>query len=121
LFSTNPYNNFQGANSKEYISLDKGAKQDFLPETRFDLIPGNSDALSAKIKIYSKQFGYGSLLSVPTNRNVGTSDANKISYSGHVNIINTWNKISDDLIKRNANKVWGTRNWTISFTKKSKK
>ncbi len=26
----NPYNNFQAANSKEYISLDKGAKQDFV-------------------------------------------------------------------------------------------
>jgi hypothetical protein len=25
-FSTNPYNNFQAANSKEYISLDKAAK-----------------------------------------------------------------------------------------------
>jgi hypothetical protein len=46
LFSTNPYNNFQAANSKEYISLDKGAKQDFCPETCFDLIPGNNDAFS---------------------------------------------------------------------------
>jgi hypothetical protein len=36
-FSTNPYNNFQAANSKEYISLDKAAKLDFKPDTRFDL------------------------------------------------------------------------------------
>ncbi len=50
LFSTNPYNNFQAANWKEYISLDKGVKQDFCPETCFGLIPGNSDAFSAKIK-----------------------------------------------------------------------
>ena len=54
LFSTNPYNNVQAANSKEYISLDKGAKQDFCPETHFDLIPGNSDAFSAKIERCSK-------------------------------------------------------------------
>jgi hypothetical protein len=118
LFSTNPYNNVQAANSKEYISLDKGAKQDFCPETCFDLIPGNSDAFSAKIKRYSKQFGYGSLLNVPTNRNIDTSDANKITYSSHVNIINTWNKISDDLTARNANEVWGTHDWTISSTKR---
>jgi hypothetical protein len=48
-FSTNPYNKFQTANSKEYISLDKGAKQDFIPETCYDIIPGNSDIFSAEI------------------------------------------------------------------------
>jgi hypothetical protein len=42
-FSTNPYNNFQAANSKEYIFLNKGAKQDFHPETHYYIIPGNSD------------------------------------------------------------------------------
>jgi hypothetical protein len=41
-FSTNPYNNFQAANSKEYISLDKGTKQDSRPETCYNIISGNS-------------------------------------------------------------------------------
>ncbi len=50
LFSMNLYKNFQAANSKVYISLGKGPKQDFHPETCFDLIPGNSDAFSAEIK-----------------------------------------------------------------------
>ncbi len=76
LFSTNPYINFQAANFKEYISLDNGAKQDFCPETCCDLIPGNSDAFSVKIKSWSKQFGYGSLFNIPTNQNVNTFDAN---------------------------------------------
>jgi len=49
-FSTNPYNNFQTANSKDYISIDKVAKQDFEPETCFDLIPGNSDPFLAEIE-----------------------------------------------------------------------
>jgi hypothetical protein len=49
-YSTNPYNNFQAANSKKYISLNKGAKQDFRPETCFNIIPGNSDLFSAEIK-----------------------------------------------------------------------
>ncbi len=51
----NPYNNFQAANSKEYISLNKGAKQDFHPETCYDIIPGNSDVFSAEIKKYDAQ------------------------------------------------------------------
>jgi hypothetical protein len=120
LFSRNPYNNFQAANSNEYISLDKGANQDFHPETCFDLIPGNSDAFYPKIKKDSKQFGYGSLFHIPTNQNVDTSDENKITYSGHVNIINSWNKTSDDLIERNPNEVWGTQDWRTSSTKRIK-
>ena len=73
-YSTNPYNNFQAANSKEYISLDKGAKQDFRPETRFDILPGNSDLFCAEIEKCATQFGYGALLNVPTGRDVDPSD-----------------------------------------------
>ena len=116
-YSTNPYNNFHAANLKEYISLDKGAKQDFRPETRFDIIPGNSDLFSAEIKKYSTQFGYGALLNVPSEPDVDATDPNIITYRNHVNIIKTWNKITDDIIAKNANKIWGARDWTISVTK----
>jgi hypothetical protein len=88
-FSTNPYNNFQAANSKEYISFNKGAKQDFCPETRYDIIPGNSDVFVAEIQKYAAQFGYGSLLNVPSDRNVDASDANTITYKNHVHMIKT--------------------------------
>ncbi len=44
----------------------------------------------------------------------------KITYSSNINIINNWNKISDDLIARNANEVWGTHDWVISSTKQVK-
>jgi len=37
-FLTNPYNNYYAANSKEFISLDKAAKQDICPETRYDVL-----------------------------------------------------------------------------------
>jgi hypothetical protein len=112
-YSTSPYNNFQAANSKEYISLDKGAKQDFRPKTCFDLIPGNSNPFSSKIKKCSRQFGYGSLLNVPTNHDVDATDTNAITYKDPINIIDTWNKITDDLIAKNANETWGTCDWTI--------
>jgi hypothetical protein len=35
-------------------------------------------------------------------------------------MIKTWNKISDELIAKNANEVWGTRDWTISTSKQIK-
>jgi hypothetical protein len=112
-FSTNPYNNFQAANSKEYISLDKVAKHDFKPETHFDLIPGNSNSFLAEIE----QFGYGTLLNVPTACDVDSTDANAITYKDPVNMTETWNKINDKLIARSANEVWGTHDWTVSTTK----
>jgi hypothetical protein len=116
-YSTNPYNNFQATNSKEYISLDKGAKQDFRPETRFDIIPGNSNHFSAEIKKCAALFGYGALLNVLSDRAVDNSDSNIIIYRNHINMIKTWNRITDEIIAKNANEVWGTQDWTISTTK----
>ena len=116
-YSTNPYNNFHAANSKEYISLDKGAKQDFRPETRFDIIPGNSDLFSAEIKKCAALFGYGALLNVLSDCTVDATDSNTITYNNHIHMIKTWNKITDNIIAKNANKVWGTRDWTISTIK----
>ncbi len=112
----NPFNNFHAANLKEYISLDKWAKQDFRPKIRFDLIPGNSYAFSAEIKKCSRQFGYGSLLNVTTRHDVDATNPNVIIYKDHVNMINTWNKIEDNSIVKNANEVKGTRDWTSSAT-----
>jgi hypothetical protein len=57
LFSTNSYNNFQAANSKEYIAFDKGAKQDFCPGTCFDLIPGNSIPFQQRLKNMALSLG----------------------------------------------------------------
>jgi hypothetical protein len=124
-YSTNRHNNYQATNSKEYISLDKGARQDFRLETRFDIIPGNSDLFSAEIKKCSTQFGYGALLNVPFERDVDATDSSIITYRNHVNMIKTWNKITDDIIAKNENKVWGARDWTNSaattLTKSGKK
>ena len=111
-YSTNLFNNFQATNSKEYISLDKGAKQDFCPETCFDIISGNSYILSAEIKKCVTQFGYGALLNVPSEHDVDATDPNTITYKNHINMIKTWNKMTDDIIAKNANEVWGTRDWT---------
>jgi hypothetical protein len=97
--------------------LTKEPKQDFCPEICYDIIPGNSDIFSAEIQKYAAQFGYGSLLNVPSNRDVNDSNANTTTYKNHVNMIKTWNKISDELIAKNTNEVWGTRDWTVSTSK----
>ncbi len=120
-FSTNPYNNFQAFNSKEYISLDKAAKQNFKPETRFDLIPGNSDSFLVEIEKYSMKFGYGALLNVPTACNVDSTDANAITYKDMVNMTETWYKINDKLMAKNASKAWGTMIGQFQLPSKSKK
>ncbi len=69
-FLTNPYNNYYTADLKEFIALNKSAKQDFRLDTHFDWLPGNADAFAAEIEKYAKQFGYSFLLNAPTTRQV---------------------------------------------------
>ena len=111
-FSTNPYNNYYAANSKEFISLDKAAKQDIRPETRYDLLPGNADSFAADLEKYSKQFGYGFLLNIPTMRQIDATDANVLIYSNQIHMLETWNRVTDENVAINANEIWGTRDWT---------
>ena len=111
-FSTNPYNNYYAANSKEFISLDKAAKQDIRPETRYDLLPGNADSFAADLEKYSKQFGYGFLLNIPTMRQIDATDANVLIYSNQIHMLETWNRVTDENVAINANEIWGARDWT---------
>jgi hypothetical protein len=58
------------------------------------------------------------LLNVPSDRDVDAADVNIITYKQPINMIKTWNKMTDNVISKNANEVWGTCDWTISATKK---
>jgi hypothetical protein len=69
-FSTNPYNNYYTADSKEFIALEISAKEDFRPDTHFDLLPGNADAFAAEIEKYAKQFSYSFLLNVDIGHDI---------------------------------------------------
>ncbi len=111
-FSTNPFNNYYAANSKEFISLDKAAKQDFRPETCYDLLPGNAESFAADLEKYSKQFGYGFLLNVPSTQTVDTTNSNAFVYSNQIHMLETWNQVTDTNISINANEIWGTHDWT---------
>jgi hypothetical protein len=86
-FSTNPYNNYYAANSKELISLDKAAKQVFHPETCYVLLPGNADSFAANLEKFSKQFGYGFLLNIPTTRQTDATDATTFVYSNKIHML----------------------------------
>ncbi len=66
------------------------------------------------------QFSCGALLNIPTARDVNSTDANAITYKDPINMTETWNKINHKLIAKNANEVWGTRDWTVSTTKQIK-
>jgi hypothetical protein len=84
------------------------------------MIPGNNDPFLVKIEKYSTQFCNGALLNVPTNCYVDPTDANAITYKSPVNMTETWNKINNELIAKNANEVWGTCNWMVFTTKQIK-
>jgi hypothetical protein len=111
-FLTNPYNKYYAADLKEFIALDKLAKEDFRPDTHFDLLPRNVDACAVEIEKYAKQFGYSFLLNVPTTRQVDTTNANLFAYSNSNLMLETWNRVMDKNIAINANEIWGTQDWT---------
>jgi hypothetical protein len=111
-FSTNPYNNYFASNLKEFIALDKSAKQDFNPDKRFDLLPENANTFAAEVEKYAKQYGYSFLLDVPTVRDVDATNANLFTYSALNHMLETWNRLTDDYIAIKVNETWGTGNWT---------
>ena len=111
-FSTNPYNNYYAANLKEFISLDKAAKQDFRPRTCYNLLPGNADSFAVDLKKYAKHYGYSFLLNVPSTRAVNATNANAFVYSDQIHMLETWNQVTDANIAINANKIRGTLDWT---------
>ncbi len=76
LLLTNLYNNYYAANSKESISLHKAAKQDFYSETCYNSLPGNANSFAANLEKFSKQFGYGFLLNIPTTRQTEATNVN---------------------------------------------
>jgi hypothetical protein len=111
-FLTNPYNNYYATNLKEFIALNKSAKQDFHPDTRFNLLSENSDAFVAAAEKYAKQFGYSFLLNVLTACQVDATNANLFTYLASNHMLETWNRVTDESIAINANETWGTRDWT---------
>jgi hypothetical protein len=111
-FLTNPYNNYYAADSKEFIALDKLAKQDFRLDTHFDSLPGNADAFAKKIEKYDKQFGYNFLLNILTTHIVDATNANLFAYSNLNHMLETWNRVTDKNIAINANEIWGAQDWT---------
>ncbi len=111
-FSTNPYNNYYAANLKEFISLDKTAKQDFRPGTHYNLLPSNADSFALDLEKYAKHYGYSFLLNIRSMRTVDATNANAFVYSDQVHMLETWNQVTDVNIAINANEIWGTRNWT---------
>jgi hypothetical protein len=111
-FSTNPFNNYYAANLKEFISLDKAAKQDFKSKNRYDLLPRNADSFAADLEKYAKHFGYGFLLNVPSTRTDDPDAANTFIYSNAEHMLETWNQVTDVDIVINASEFGGMHNWT---------
>jgi hypothetical protein len=43
---------------------------------------------------------------------VDPSNANNITYINPIHMLETWNKMIDNLVANNANEIWGMHNWT---------
>jgi hypothetical protein len=59
-FLTSPYNNYYAANSEEFISLDKAAKQDFHLESCYNLLLGNANSFADNLKTFQSNLAMDS-------------------------------------------------------------
>jgi hypothetical protein len=97
---------------KEVHFTQQGGKRDFHLETCYGLLPDNANSFAANLKKFSKQFGYGFLLNIPTTGQTDANNANNCVYSNQINMLKTWNRATKERIAINANKIWGTRSWS---------
>lgn len=111
MFSTNPYGKFHDPGSKEFIQLNSAATTGFNPTRRFNLAPDNSEAFTADLEKYSKQFCYNLTLSrVATTATVDEDDGT-VTLGGHKNMLKTYHEVSEDAVISNANMTWGDLAW----------
>ncbi len=61
---------------------------------------------------YAKHYGYGFLLNVHSTRIPDATAANTFTYSNPIHMLETWNQVTHYNVAINANKIWGTRDWT---------
>jgi hypothetical protein len=76
------------------------------------LFPGNANSFAANLEKFSKQFGSGFFLNILTTHHTDATDASTFVYSNQIHMLETWNRVTDKHIAINANKIWGTHDWS---------
>ena len=110
--STNPYLQWHDTNSREHMSLRTAAISNFEPDKIFNLTPTQADDFVNALEEYGQIFGYnGSVARVPTECDINAADPNDITFREKVDILTTWQVITDETVQKCATMLWGDKQW----------
>ncbi len=109
--STNPYLQWHDTNSREHMSLRTAAINNFEPDKTFNLTPTQADDFVNALVEYGQIYDYnGSVARVPTECNINATDPNDIAFREKVNILTTWQVITDETVQKCPTMLWGNKN-----------
>ena len=115
---TNSCSSYHLADLKAYLQLDKVALFTSRTDKQLDILPSSTDGYCIELECLSKRFSYHSMLRwVLTTRTVDVDDNNIIMLDGNKDILETWDQINIDVIRKNVTQTWGNKSWTINDPK----
>ena len=118
MYSTNPYGRYVEPSSREFITLSNNTITNFKSEKVFALDLESSEAFTEHMVSLSKKFGYHGLINrVATECDMDGTKPNIITYRDHKNFSDTWQEITEEIVKRNSTQIWGDKTWTITDDK----
>ena len=104
----NPHATFTPTGTKEYQDNVKSAVLLWKPQKLHGLNPEDSDDFVKEVTRTLKEFAYHGLLKrVPMTKT--TTDDSTVTFGDFVNILTTYEAISDDTVQSNATKCWGNK------------
>ena len=84
-------------------------------ERTFKLNAEDADDFTTTVESYAQQFGYiGETARVATSCVFDPDDLNSSTFGDRMDIIGTWNQVTEDHVQKNATMLFG--NWTFVAT-----
>lgn len=112
-YATNGFLHYHPPGSKEAASLDKTAIADWKSplEKQISLSPDDGMRFCEALLDNARTYGYERLLKkVPRTKTVAADGT--VTFGDHVNILETWNQLTIDIMQKNAEETFGSKSWT---------
>ena len=116
LTTTNLYYSYHARNTRAYSALTTAAITKFDPDQIFKLNSSDASDFASEIESKAQQFGYiGKTARMATTCAFDPDNLNTFTFGNHKDIIGTWNKITDEHVKKNATMLFGNRTFTVTY------
>ena len=115
LTTTNAYFSYHATNTREYQALMNTAIAKFNPKRTFKLNAEDADDFATIVESYAQQFGYiGETACVATSCVFDPDSANSFTFGDCMDIIGTWNQVTEDHVQKNTTMLFGNRTFVAT-------